>query len=400
MVKRNLPGQSNESSCWKGRHVESNECVEVTIRNGIIQSVSPIDDDKRLPWISPGWIDLQVNGCAGYDLNHDNVTVEDVHGVTSCLWSKGVALYLPTIITGSFERMRRAMSKIAEACQSEFAVAASIGGIHMEGPYLSKDNGPRGAHPLAHVRQPDLAEFALLQQAAEGRISIVTLAPETDGAMDFIQHLVEQRVIVSIGHSGATTEQIRMAADIGASMSTHLGNGSHLQLPRHPNYLWEQLADDRLSAGLIADGHHLPLSVLKTMLRAKRDKAFVVSDCVSHAGMPPGEYTSQIGNQVMLEANGRLSMKHNPEILAGSAATLDMQMNTLLHQLSMPLHDAVLLVTQRPAEAMGWSGYGKLIAGAAGHLTLFHYRMEQPKLKIVETVVAGQSVYMDDYSFE
>jgi N-acetylglucosamine-6-phosphate deacetylase len=285
------------------------------------------------------------------------------------------------------------MSKVAEACRLNSAIGASIGGIHMEGPYLSPDDGPRGAHPVAHIRQPSIAEFELLQEAAEGRISVVTLAPEIAGAMNFIRYLADQGTIVSIGHSGASPAQIREAADHGASMSTHLGNGSHLLLPRHSNYVWEQLADDRLSAGLIADGHHLPPSVLKTMLRAKREKAFVVSDCVSFAGMPTGDYTSQIGDKVVLDDRGRISMKHNPEILAGSAATLDMQMNLLLNDMSMPINEAISLITKRPAETMGWAQYGKLVSGTIGNLTLFDFHKDVAKVKIVETVVRGNSVY-------
>lgn len=386
---------SDAANCWKGRLVENGSCVEVTISDGRIQLITPIADEQGLPWISAGWIDLQVNGCGGHDLNHDTVTVHDVNEVTRHLWSKGVALYLPTVITSSFERMQRAFSMIAAACNANSPLAKSIGGIHMEGPYFSEENGPRGAHPLEHVRKPDIAEFALLQGAAEGRIAIVTLAPETAGAIDFIRYLADQGVVASIGHSGALPEQIGGAVNAGATMSTHLGNGSHLQLPRHPNYIWEQLAEDRLSAGLIADGHHLPISVLKVMLRAKGDKAFVVSDCVSLAGLPAGEYGCGIGDEVILEANGRLSMKHNPGILAGSASTLDLHLETLLNDLSMPLSEAILLITQRPAEAMGWTDSGKLEVGAIGHLTLFQYNreQEQPRVYVVETVVAGTTAY-------
>jgi N-acetylglucosamine-6-phosphate deacetylase len=392
--KVNIKMNSNTGkSSWKGRLVENGQCTEVFISDGRIQSVDQIAEDPDLPWVSAGWIDLQVNGCGGHDLNHDTVSVQDVNEVTRHLWSKGVATYLPTIITGSLERMQRAFSKIAEAGSVSSPLATSIGGIHMEGPYFSPEDGPRGAHPLEHVRHPDREEFDLLQAAAKGRIAVVTLAPETVGAIDFISYLADRGVIASIGHTGAPSDLIRSAAEAGASMSTHLGNGSHLVLPRHPNYIWEQLADDRLSAGLIADGHHLPISVLQVMLRAKGANAFVVSDCVALAGLPPGEYGSGIGDAVVLESSGRLSMKHSPGILAGSAATLDLQLNTLLNELSMPMHEAIALVTERPAAAMGWSDNGKLAPGAAGHLTLFHFSKEQPRIKVVETVVAGTSVY-------
>lgn len=380
-------------SGWKGRLVENGQCVRVEIADGIIQSITPISEEHGLPWLSAGWIDLQVNGCGGHDLNHDTVTMHEVNEVTRYLWSKGVTLYLPTIVTGSFERMQRAFSMIAAARQAFSPLGASIGGIHMEGPYLSKENGARGAHDMEHMRDPDITEFTHFQAAAEGGIVVVTVAPETLGATEFIHHLSKQGVIASIGHSGATPNQIVEAADAGATMSTHLGNGSHHQLPRHHNYIWEQLADDRLHAGLIADKHHLPLSVLKSMLRAKGDKAFVVSDCVSLAGMPAGIYGDEIGGKVILQEDGRLSLYDDPLIFAGSACTLEVGLQTLMQGLGYSLAEAIELITVRPAEAMGWSHYGRLVVGGPGYLTLFEVEEQTGCIQIVETVVKGQSVY-------
>ncbi len=131
----------------------------------------------------------------------------------------------------------------------------------------------RGAHPQSQCRRPDWDEFQRLQEAAGGRIRLVTLAPELPGACDFIARLTASSGIAAIGHTAAHGDQIRAAADAGAGLSTHLGNGSHRMLRRHPNYLWDQMAEDRLVATVIADGHHLPPEVLKTIVRASRPSA-------------------------------------------------------------------------------------------------------------------------------
>ncbi|MFD0670072.1 N-acetylglucosamine-6-phosphate deacetylase [Cohnella sp. GCM10027633] len=378
---------------WIGRHVETGRPIEVKVADGIVQAIVEAPESPELPWLSAGWIDLQVNGCNGGDFNGDRTDAEDLVTATRYLWSKGVTRYLPTVITGSFERMDRAMRTIALACEREPDIGASIGGIHMEGPYISDITGPRGAHSVVHVRKPDIREFDVMQKSAGGRIALVTLAPELEGAEAFIRHAHRSGVIVSIGHSSANADQIAAAATAGATMSTHLGNGSHLTLPRHPNYIWDQLADDRLYAGLIADGHHLPTATLKTMLRAKGDKAFLVSDCVDLAGLPPGVYGSEIGGQVVLREDGRLYMQDNPGILAGSASTLETGIRILVGTLGYSLADAVALVTERPAEAMGWSGLGRLEPGGPGSLTLFECEEGTAEVRIVETVVEGRTVY-------
>src|SRR5207248_2337185 len=149
------------------------------------------------------------------------------------------------------------------------AVAHAVAGIHLEGPYISAEDGPRGAHARRHVRPPDWDEFRRLQDASGGRVRLLTLAPEHDGAVHFIERLTAAGVVVALGHTAASGERIRDAVRAGARLSTHLGNGSHAVLPRHPNYLWEQLADDGLWASVICDGHHLPPSVVRCVVRVK-----------------------------------------------------------------------------------------------------------------------------------
>src|SRR5690606_36313484 len=155
------------------------------------------------------------------------------------------------------------------------------------------------------------------QDAAEEAIRLLALSPEHEGSDAFIANAVQSGVLIAIGHTQATSDQIRSAVDAGARMSTHLGNGAHPMLRRHPNYLWDQLAEDRLTASLIVDGHHLPPAVVKTFVRAKgAERCVLVSDVTGMAGMPPGRYDqTSIGPVEVLE-DGRLVVAGQRQYLA------------------------------------------------------------------------------------
>ena len=196
-------------------------------------------------------------------------TIDDVAAVVAVQYSQGVGRFCPTVTTGPFEVLRHGLATIAAACNAERAIAERVAAIHLEGPYISAIDGPRGAHPEACCRPPDWDEFQRLQESADGMIRLVTLSPEYAEAPEFIRRAVAGGIVVAIGHTAADSSQIRAAVNAGARLSTHLGNGAHRMLRRHPNYIWDQLADDRLSATLIVDGHHLPPEVVKTFVRAK-----------------------------------------------------------------------------------------------------------------------------------
>lgn len=380
----------------QGIRTDTGIAVEITVEAGMLKSITPLVDPpaEGLPWISPGFIDLQVNGYGGYDFNAETVSFADIEGVCRALHARGVALYLPTVITGSKERMLQGLGAIADYCRSRQYASRSIAGIHLEGPYLSGEDGCRGAHPKEQMRDPDWEEFLEFQEAAGGMISLVTLAPERKGSAEFISKLVEAGVIVAIGHTKATTEQLDRAVRAGATLSTHLGNGSEPLLARHPNYIWDQLADDRLWATFIPDGHHLAPSVLKSMLRVKQGKAILVSDCVKFGGMLPGRYDSLIGGEVVLHADGRLNTAANPAILAGSAYSLDLGISIVLRHTDLRLPEAVDAVTLRPAQALRHPELGKIEPGSPANLTVFDYNTDSHNIMIKETVVAGESVFI------
>src|SRR5699024_717401 len=151
-------------------------------------------------------------------------------------------------------------------------------------------------------------EFVKLQESAEGKIKIITISPEYDSAVDFIKQATKENVKVAIGHTAATSAQIRRAVEAGAVLSTHLGNGAHVTLPRHPNYIWDQLAEENLWASVISDGHHLPTNVLNVFNKVKEEKMILISDSVALAGKEPGNYKTAVGGEVTLTEKGKLHL--------------------------------------------------------------------------------------------
>jgi N-acetylglucosamine-6-phosphate deacetylase len=390
MGERN--GQAAETVVY-GKDVFTGALIAVAVSDGHIVRVDEAADvrEDQVCWIGPGLVDLQINGFAGDDFNAVPVECGRLHRVTRALWREGVTAYMPTVITNGDEAILQAVSAIAKACDEDAATNAGVAGIHLEGPFLSPEDGPRGAHNRKHVKAPDWDWFQRWQDAAGGRIRIVTLSPEWPGACAFISRCAEAGVEVSIGHTAASPEQIREAVRAGARMSTHLGNGAHLMLPRHPNYIWEQLALDDLHACVIADGFHLPESVLKVMLRAKQGKAMLASDAVYLSGMPPGEYVSHIGGNVVLTPEGRLHLKENPKLLAGSAQMLRHGIAHLVRTGIAGLSEAWEMASLRPAGFLGLASSAGIAPGAPADLVLFDW--DGDRISIRTTYRQGQAVY-------
>jgi N-acetylglucosamine-6-phosphate deacetylase len=320
-------------------------------------------------WLSPGLIDLQVNGYCGDDVNADGIDAGVILSLTKKMIATGVTTYLPTIISASEARITAALGAIAEARRRSTVVADAIPYVHVEGPHISPVEGYRGAHAREYVRPPCLAEFVRWQQASGGLVGMVTLSPHWDGAEGYIWELSKNGVYVSIGHTDATADQIHRAVDAGATLSTHLGNGSAGMIARHENPLWPQLADDRLSATLIADGHHLPGDLLKTMLRAKgTDRCILISDASAIAGLSPGRYDTPVGGDVELHENGRLSLA-GTEFLAGAALPLKDGILRAVSDGAISLAEGVAMATANPGRFAG--GIGELRPGAAADLIQF-----------------------------
>jgi N-acetylglucosamine-6-phosphate deacetylase len=382
-------------------HYRTGNPIRILLEGSVIVSVKPLRnmnlsdrEHLELPIVAPGLVDLQVNGYDGHDFNKRGLTAAEVQQAVRRLWREGVTTCYPTVITASPVEIENAMRAIAEACEQDDLTARTIGGIHLEGPFLSPEDGPRGAHALAHIRPPDARLFARWQQAAGGRISMVTLSPEWPDSSDFIVRCVRQGVTVSIGHTSANADQIAAAVAAGARLTTHFGNGTHSVLPRHPNYLWAQLAEDKLWCTLIADGFHLPGQVLKVAMKVKGPQALLVSDAVSLGGLPPGSYTTPVGGQVVLTPEGRLHLADQPRLLAGSAQMLLRHIEHLVATKLASLPDAWEMASIRPAGFMGLPQAAGLVPGAPADLTLLGRR--HPELEVAGVCKAGNWVYLPE----
>jgi N-acetylglucosamine-6-phosphate deacetylase len=375
------------------RRFDTHRPVRIGLEAGKVASILPADEQGSLPYIAPGLADLQVNGYGGVEFNSPDLSVEQVERVALAHDQFGVTALLATCTTDSYEVLNRSFATIAAARRNRPDVAKRIPGIHMEGPYISRADGPRGAHPLRHVRPPNWDEFSRLQEVADGAIRLLTLSPEYEGSPSFITKVATTGVVVAIGHTSATSEQIRAAVDAGATMSTHLGNGAHPMIRRHPNYIWDQLADDRLMASLIVDGHHLPASVVKTMLRAKTpERCVLVSDITGLAGMPPGKYYTGLG-EVELLTSGKLVPAGQPELLAGASLPLHGCVTRAMHYGAIDLETAVALSSSQPANLLSLD-CGQLEIGGAADFVVFNLPADplQP-LEIRATLHAGKVTY-------
>ena len=286
--------------------------------------------------------------------------------------------------------MLASLRYVSEACRDP-QIERSVLGIHLEGPYISAVDGPRGAHPIEHVRPPNWDEFCRFQEAAEGRIRLVTLAPETEGAIQFIERLVDQQIVVSLGHASAETRDIAEAARAGARLSTHLGNGAHASLKRHPNYIWDQLANDNLMASFIVDGHHLPPSVVKSMVRSKETRrSILISDAVVMAGLPSGLYP--VGSQtVEVGPEGRISLAGTPYFF-GAGASIDQGVANVVRFAGTPLSEAIHMASLHPAQLLSKEGeLGTLEPGKKANIIRFEWT--ETGIQIQQTVVGGQVVF-------
>lgn len=348
-----------------------------------------IDAPSNPLYVAPAWIDLQVNGYAAVDYNSPVTPHEEIARSVDVLHSTGTGRFYPTVITGSPDGMLGSLRNLARAKES----LPSIEGFHVEGPHICPDEGPRGAHPVQWVRRPDIDEYRRWQEAADGAVRLVTLSPEWPEAPDYIETLVRDGVVVSIGHTKATSEQIQSAVSAGATMSTHIGNGAHGELRRHPNYIWDQLAEDRLVAGMIVDGIHIGAAFLKVAVRAKGvTRSVLVTDASMPAMSTPGIY--RLGDQDLeLTEDGRVVLAGQTR-LAGSALRMDDGVANVMRMTGVSLVEAISMATRNPARVGRIAGRQRGIAtGERADLILFRHDPETKRIEIVETIVGGEKVF-------
>ena len=377
---------------YQGRLLNG-KSVQIKVENGRIDSLLPLDtgDLDSLPIIAPGLIDIQVNGFSGIDYNTLPLTEDGVKESMHALFREGVTTFLPTIITNSENVISEILQSFEEIRDKDSVFKDAVPGYHIEGPFISGNDGPRGAHNQRYVCPPSVEYLKNWQKAAGNNIKIITMSPEWKGSIPFIEYCVKEGIHVSIGHTSASAGQIREAAAAGADLSTHLGNGCHLEMDRHDNYIWQQLSEDGLWASIIADGFHLPTAVLKVFLKVKGDRIILISDVTSFGGLPPGKYKTHIGGEVILTEKGKLYLAGNEKLLAGSAKSILYGVNNLVRTGLLPILQAWEAASLNPSRYLPLSDCGKIAVGKRADFVI----LEEMNKELIPylTVLNGKIVY-------
>lgn len=298
-----------------------------------------------------GLVDLQVNGFAGIDFNSGAVTPAEIDHALEAMLATGVTLCLPTIITAHPDELEQRFRALDAAISTSRLGPLMCPGYHLEGPFLNPSPGYAGCHPPQAMTKADPTLVDRLESRLARPILMVTLAPEIEGAQALVAALTAAGRIVAIGHSAADFDQVSMAADAGATLSTHLGNGMPQQLHKLVNPIFAQLAEDRLWASFIADGIHLHPRALRSLLRAKGfDRAILVTDAVSAAASKPGGYPFA-GMSVELRADGSVRQP-GASNLAGSALCLDQAVRNLVAWGLASPREALAMASDNPLAAL------------------------------------------------
>jgi N-acetylglucosamine-6-phosphate deacetylase len=375
----------------RARHYRTGQRIDLICRSGVIVAISsPSQEepaDLEAGWVAPALFDLQINGCDGQAFVSPDLTIDGVRHVVEVCRRHGVGGLCPTLITASCEELSHGFRTLRAACESDPSLSRAMPCFHLEGPYISPEDGPRGAHPRRAVRPPDVDEFHRLQEAAGGRIRLVTLAPEWETALAFIEAQVKENVVVAIGHTGAHPRRIQESIRAGARLSTHLGNGSHALLPRHENYFLEQLAADELWASIITDGHHLPMTLIRCLVRVKTPARLVLTcDASSLAGLPPGRYAAW-GQEFEMLPGGKVVVPGTP-FLGGSGVLTDACLAVLLQSGEVSLAEAIDMAGAQPRRLLGLPRLD-LEEGMPADLVLFEHGPGQP-FELKATLIDGQ----------
>lgn len=370
----------------------SNELIQIVIDDDLVVSRKEvgIKDDETV-FVGPGLLDLQINGFSGVDFNTFPIIETDFLKVINNLSKEGVLSFFPTVITNSDSNIINLLKNINELCLQNPLIDSYVSGIHLEGPFISPVKEASGAHSKDYIKAPDWELFKVFQEASGNRIKIITLSPEWDNSIGFITKCAAHDIIVSIGHTVASNEQINAAVKAGATMSTHLGNGAPLSLHRNSNIIFDQLANNNLIPSIIADGFHLPDNFLKIVLEVKKKNFILVSDSTMFAGMEAGVYHSHIGGKVKLEKGGRLSTYNNENVLAGSAVSLLDCVNKLFSSYMLSLAEAWSLASIKPMSLVNLS---------INHDNFVLFKLKNNTISILSVFKSGKQIYTSDsYSY-
>ncbi len=355
--------------------------------NGIITSITPGEPNTSDIILTPTFFDIHIHGSAGHDTME--ATPEAYSAIGKFLVTKGVANYLATTVTAPPDHTLRALEAAANAIEAPTDPSqAHPAGIHLEGPFIS--HAKRGVHPPADIQPPSIPIFDRMQQAARGHIRLLTLAPETPGALDLIEHATNQGTKVSLGHSNASAAETRAAIAAGACSATHTFNAMRPLDHREPGITGVVLDAKSLYAELICDGIHVAPELVRLWLRTKGpDRAILITDSISATGMPEGNY--RLGEIPVTVAKGRClltsNLANNIETLAGSILTMDRAIANLRHFTGATLATAIHLASRNPACMLGLPHLTEIAPGRPANFNIF-----SPDGTLQQTILQGRPI--------
>jgi N-acetylglucosamine-6-phosphate deacetylase len=329
---------------------------------GLITDISSDPGIRSQAILTPTFLDIHIHGAVGFDVM--SASPAGMRSMERFLASRGTAHFLPTTVTAPVEDTLKALDCLADSIEAPIqADAATPIGIHLEGPFLS--HAKRGVHPPDLLQRPSIALFDRFQEAARGRIKLLTLAPELAGTRDanpealaLIGHAAAQGVRVSLGHTDATAAQAEAAIQAGAVSTTHLFNAMRPLSARDPGIVGVALDSPELYSELICDGIHVDPLLVRLWLRLKGDHAILITDAMAATGMPDGDYKLGLLDVSVSSAGGvngiaRASLRNAPETLAGSVLTLDRAVENLRTFTQCDLATAVRCASSQPAAMLG-----------------------------------------------
>lgn len=355
--------------------------ADVSFRDGRISAVGPhrprvgpapdrseevIDAVGR--WLTPGLVDLHLHGAYGHSVT--TATPADSVGLLAALARAGVTSVQPSLVSATTRRLAEQLTDLQTVALDRSGRGARFLGVHLEGPFLAVEQC--GAHDTSALRSPTADDLDLLTAAADV-VSMVTLAPEVAGVLDLVTWLTERDVVVAVGHSSAGPADLEAAQAAGARHFTHLWSGQSLLRRdgrwRVPGLLESALASDAMTAEVIADGKHLPPTLLEIARRCLRERLILVSDATEGAGMPDG-HRYRLGEVECVVGDG-VGLVVGQDVFGGSTTLLPDMLRYVVGVLGWPAAEAVPMVTARPADVLGRSDLGRIEVGACADVVLW-----------------------------
>ncbi len=358
----------------------------IVVRDGRIADIRRGIDVGSLPLpvfeadvVSPGLIDLQVNGAYGFEIGEDPLAYREL---AARLPSSGVTAFVPTLVSAAKSDYKRALEAFERGAPGVPGAVAL--GLHLEGPLLSLKRA--GAHVPGAIESAGLDVYDDVLDS--GHVRIVTVAPERPGVLPLIERLCRQDIVVSLGHTDATHEEFVQGIDRGATLVTHLFSAMSPFHHRAPGAAGAALLDPRVTVGIMSDGVHCAMPAIELALRAKSwERIALVTDVVAPAGTPPGHFEFADGRRIVFDEH-RASLPDGT--LAGSVLFMDRGVRNVVHATSATLAEALRMASEIPARVLRLPGKGKLVVGADADLVLWG-----PDLRVQATFVGGRAVFSE-----